>query len=84
MAERPDGVEPRGVTALELGDRFVERPHRRRAEPPIGVFLIVGFERRGGRKQDGRAAIDRRIDEAVEASRLAAGMGEPRVLLLTW
>ena len=84
MAERPDGVEPRGMTALELGDRFLERPHRGRAEPPIGVFLLVGFKRRSGRKQDGGAAIDRRIDEAVEASRLASGMCQPRVLLLTW
>jgi hypothetical protein len=79
MAERPDGV-----AALELGDRLLKRPHRRGAEPPIGVFLLVRFERSCGRKQNGGAAIDRRIDEAVEALRLAPGMRKPRILLLTW
>ena len=74
--------EQRAVSAFELGDRFFERPHRRRAEPPIGEVLIVRLERREGRKQHGRAAIDRRIDEAMLARGLAAGMREPRQVLL--
>src|SRR5262245_20300549 len=72
------------MAALEFGDGFGQRLDRRRAEPAVGVFLIVGFERGRCRKQDGRAAIDRRVDEAVEVPRVTSGMGEPRGLLLLW
>ena len=71
------------MTALELSDRLLKRPHRGRAEAAIGEFLLVGFERRGGREQDGRAAIDRRVDKAVEMLRVAPGMSEPLESLTT-
>ena len=72
------------MAALEFGDGLGERLDRRRAEPPIGLLLIVAFERGCGRKQDGRAAIDRRVDETVEALRIAPGMGKPRAWFLIW
>ena len=78
------GGEQRGVAALELGDRLLQRPDRGRAEPSIGEFLVVGFEARDARKQHGRAPIDRGIDKSVKSLWFSPGMGEPRVLLLSW
>ena len=79
-----DEGEPRGVAAFELGNRLFERLHRGCAEPPIGELLFVGFERRRGGKQDGGAAIDRRIDETVETLRVTPGVRQPRIRFLTW
>jgi hypothetical protein len=83
MAESPDGVSS-VAPALKLGDRFGKRLDGGRAEPSIGEFLIIGLERRRSRKQDRRAAIDRRIDEAVEMPWVAPSVRQPRAWFLIW
>ena len=57
---------------------FLQRPRRRRAFCRVGVWLIQRFEGFHRRKQDRRATIERRVDEAEvfgEMSKKALSFG---------
>ena len=80
---RADGLisrrrQRRRGAALDLGDGLLERLDGRRRGAAVGVLLVALPQLLDGRKEDGRAAVDRRIDEAVVVVRRAPRMDDFR------
>ena len=68
--------EHRAGGAFELGDDLLDRRRRRIAGAAVVEARLGAFERVERRKQDGRAAIDRRVDVAAVVVGMPAGVGE--------
>ena len=68
--------EHRSGGARELGPGLGQRLGRRRALRAIGKMRVARDEVLIGRKQHGRAAIDRRVDETMLLRGMSAGVDE--------
>ena len=70
------------VGAGDFAPSLLERADRRRALGRVCVRLAQALEIGDGRKQNGRSAIDRRIDEAMLVERFSPGVHKPRAATL--
>src|SRR5262245_6688199 len=68
------------MAAIERGDGGLQRAHGRIAAPAIDIFLVMAGEGVERGENDGRAAIDRRVDETMLGAGIAAQRQELRVL----
>ncbi len=71
------GQRCRGA-ALDLGNGLLHSLDGRRARASVGVFLVAVPQLLDGREEDGRAAVDRRVDEAIIVMRRAPRMDDFR------